>query len=160
MNNLKYYQDGLAYDFSLFAPATEERQVKANRNKIIDIPDIQRKKARMRKEAAFRVTGKVSAILVTVFVVAMLCGSVYLRSQINETEHKIAKINNEISEAESSLASINFELEQKISYKNLEEAALALGMRKMDKNQIVYVRTIDSDKTLVIDGKYSAENNQ
>lgn len=158
MNNLKYYQDGLAYDFSLFAPATEIEKTPKTRNNITQIPDVQKRRAKIRKEAAFNVTGKVSAVLVTVFVLLMLCGNIFLRSQINETEHKISKINAEISEAESSLASINFELEQKISYKNLEEAAIALGMCKMDKNQIVYVRTVKEDKAVVSGGEYSAEN--
>lgn len=157
MNNLKYYQDGLAYDFSLFAPATETEKT-YKKNNITPIPEVQKRRSRIRKEAAFRVTGKVSAILVTALVILMLCANVLLRSQINETEHKIARINSEINEAESSLASINFELEQKISYKNLEEAAIALGMRKMDKNQIVYVRTVKEDKAVVSDGEYSAAN--
>lgn len=159
MNNLKYYQDGLAYDFSLFASA-EPKVNDAKRNNVIEIPDTKKRKAKIRKEAASRVSGKVSAALVTVFVIGMLCGNVFLRSQINETEHKISKINKEISQAESSLASINFELEQKISYKNLEEAAIALGMRKLDKNQIVYVRTVKEDKAVVGSDEYSAKNNQ
>ncbi len=158
MNNLKYYQDGLAYDFSLFAPAEKIENSKTKNANITTIPDVERKRARIRKEAASRVTGKISAILVTVFVVLMLCGNIYLRSQINETEHKIAVINNDINEAESYLASINFELEQKISYKNLEQAAINLGMRKMDKNQIVYVRTVKEDKVVIGSGEYSAEN--
>ena len=68
MNNLKYYQDGLAYDFSLFAPA-EDVERKAKRNNVTPIPEIQRRRSKIRKEAAFRVSGKVSAILVTVFII-------------------------------------------------------------------------------------------
>lgn len=158
MNNLKYYQDGLAYDFSLFAPAQKEEERKGKKNNITYIPNDEKRKARLRKAAVSRVSGKVTAILVTVFVLAMLSGNILLRSQINETEHKIAVIEDEINVAESNLASINFELEQKISYKNLEEAAIALGMRKLDKNQIVYVRTIKEDKAVVGNGEYSAEN--
>lgn len=158
MNNLKYYEDSLAYDFSLFAPA-EKREDKAKKGKIIDIPDNQKRRARQRKQAASRVSGKVSAVLVTFFVISMLAGNIYLRSCINETENKIAKVNAEINEAESELDSVSFLVEQKISYKNLEDAALALGMRKMDKNQIVYLRTNKEDKAVVYNGELSAENN-
>ena len=161
MNNLKYYEDSLAYDFSLFAPAEkkESEQIK-KKGKIIDIPEDQKRNARRRKQAAYRVSGKVSAILVTVFVISMLAGNVYLRSQINETEYKIAEMNEEISAAQSQLDSVSFQVEQKISYKNLEEAAIDLGMRKMDKNQIVYLRTNKEDKAVVYNGELSAENNQ
>lgn len=160
MNNLKYYEDSLAYDFSLFAPAerVEKSQTKKKGN-ITYIPDDQKKRARRRKQAASRVSGKVSAILVTVFVITMLAGNVYLRSQINETEYRISEVNNEISVAQSSLDSLTFQVEQKISYKNLEDAAIALGMRKMDKSQIVYIRTNKEDKAVVHNGELSAENN-
>lgn len=161
MNNLKYYEDSLAYDFSLFAPAekVDSRQAK-KKGKIIDIPDNQKRRARRRKQAALRVSGKVSAILVTVFVIAMLAGNVYLRSQINETEYRIAKVNEEINVAKSALDSVSFRVEQKISYKNLEDAAIAMGMRKMDKTQIVYLRTNKDDKAVVHNGELSADNNQ
>ena len=101
MNNLKYYQDGLAYDFSLFAPAQKEEERKGKKNNITYIPNDEKRKARLRKAAVSRVSGKVTAILVTVFVLAMLSGNILLRSQINETEHKIAVIEDEINVAES-----------------------------------------------------------
>lgn len=156
MNNLKYYEDSLAYDFNMFAPA--EKTDSPKKGKIIDIPESQKKRALRRKRAASGISGKVSAIVVTAFILAMLGGNVFLRAQITETEHKIAKTEQQISVAESRLASINFEMEQKLSYGNLEQAATALGMRKMDKSQIVYIRTNNENKTVVGDGGLSAEN--
>lgn len=157
MNNLKYYEDSLAYDFSMFAPA-EKVSVKKNNN-VIEIPETQRRRSRSRRLAASRVSGKVTAVLVTVFVVAMLGGTVFLRSQITETEQKIAKVNEQIGVSDSKLKSINFEMEQKLSYKNLENAAMALGMRKMEKNQIIYIRTNQENKVVLGDEALSAENN-
>lgn len=160
MNNLKYYEDSLAYDFSLFAPAEKSAPTeRKNRDNIITIPETQQRRAKRRREAASRLSGKVSAIVVTVFIIAMLGGSIFLRSQITETEHKIAKVNQQISLADSKLAGVSFELEQKLSYANLESAAQALGMRKMEKSQIVYIRTNQDNKAVVGDQELSAENN-
>ncbi len=156
MNNLKYYEDSLAYDFSLFS--TAEQVAPERKGKIIDIPEEQKKRAIRRKAAAVKNSGRVTAILVTVFIIALLGGNILLRSRITETEQRIAKVNAQISEADSKLAAATFEMEQKISYTNLESAARALGMRKMDKTQIVYIRTNQEDKAVVGDEVLSAEN--
>ena len=157
MNNLKYYEDSLAYDFSMFAPA--EKAAPSKKGKIIDIPEEQKKRAIRRKKAASGVSGKISIILVTLFIIGMLSGNIFLRSQISETEQKITKMENQISLAESKLASVNFKIEQKLSYNNLEEAAMALGMRKLSKNQIVYIRTNEDNKAVLGEVELSAENN-
>ena len=157
MNNLKYYEDGLAYDFSMFSPA--EKISPSKRGKIIDIPEEQKKRAIRRKKAASGLSGKITAILATVFIIGMLSGNVFIRSQISETEHKINKIESQINLAESKLASVKFKMEQKLSYNNLEEAATALGMRKLSKNQIVYIRTNEDNKAVLGEVELSAENN-
>ncbi len=156
MNNLKYYEDSLAYDFSMFAPAEKKAPKKG---KITPIPETTIKRARRNRRAASKLSGKVTAILVTVFVLGMLSGNIYLRSQITETEYEISKLDAEISRADSRLADINFEIEQKLSYNNLEDAAKELGMKKMDKTQIVYLRTNQEDKVVVGEQELSAENN-
>lgn len=158
MNNLKYYEESLAYDFSLFAPAEKAKPNKKS-GRILDIPETRKNKARRRRADASKVSGKVFAILVTVFIVGCLCGSIFLRSQITETEYKINKVNEQISLLDSKLAGVNFEMEQKLSYGNLEAAAKALGMKKMDKTQIVYIRTNQESKAVVGEGELSAENN-
>ena len=157
MNNLKYYEDSLAYDFSMFAPAKKVATTK--KGKIIDIPEEQKKRAMRRRKAASGLSGKLSVILVTVFIIGMLGGNIFLRSQITETEQKIAKMDKEISLAESKLAAVNFKMEQKLSYSNLEAAATALGMRKLSKSQIVYIRTNEDNKAVLGEGELSAENN-
>ena len=138
MNNLKYYEDSLAYDFNMFAPASKADTPK--KGKIVDMPESQKKRALRRKKAASGISGKVSVIVITAFILAMLGGNVLLRAQITETEQEIAKMEQKISVAESKLAAVNFEMEQKLSYSNLEQAATALGLRKMDKSQIVYIK--------------------
>lgn len=157
MNNLRYYEDSLAYDFSMFAPAEKKETPKKGR--IIEMPEAQKKRAIKRKKAATRISGKIGVIVLTAFILAMLGGNILLRSQITETEQAIAKLDKEISVADSKLAALNFEMEQKLSYNNLEESATALGMRKMDKNQITYIRTNEENKAVVGEGELSIENN-
>ncbi len=157
MNNLRYYEDSIAYDFNMFAPAKKINTAK--KAKIIDIPNEQKKRANRRKKAATGVSGKVSAIVVTVFILAMLGGNVLLRAQITETEQQIAKVEEQINVAESKLDAVNFQMGQKLSYSNLEQRATALGMRKMDKSQIVYIRTNQENKAVLGEGQLSAENN-
>ena len=157
MNNLKYYEDSLAYDFNMFAPAQKAEIPK--KGKIIDIPEAQKKRALRRKKAASGISGKVSVIVITAFILAMLGGNVLLRAQITETEQEIVKMEQKISVAESKLAAVNFEMEQKLSYSNLEQAATALGMRKMDKSQIVYIKANQDNKAVLGGGELSAENN-
>lgn len=157
MNNLRYYEDSIAYDFNMFAPA---KKINTNKKaRIIDIPTEQKKRANRRKKAASGVSGKVSAIVVTVFILAMLGGNVLLRAQITETEQQIAKIEQQINVAESKLDAVNFQMDQKLSYSNLEQRATALGMRKMDKSQIVYIRTNQENRAVLGEGQLSAENN-
>ena len=90
MNNLKYYEDSLAYDFNMFAPAQKAETPK--KGKIIDIPEAQKKRALRRKKAASGISGKVSVIVITAFILAMLGGNVLPRAQITETEQEIAKM--------------------------------------------------------------------
>ena len=143
MDNLKYFEDGLAYDFSLFAQP--EPKKKSN---IIEIPAQRSARAKHRSRAAGFMAGKASAVVVAVCIVAMLAAGIFLRSQITEVEQKIKKVDAQINEVDGQLARINFELEQKVSYKNLETSAKELGMKKMDKSQIVYVRTPQADKAV------------
>ena len=146
MNNLKYYEDSLAYDFSMFAPA--EKITPNKKGKITYIPEKQKSRAARRRKAASDLSGKVTAIVATVFIVCMLSGNIFLRSQITETEYKISKMESQISLAESKLADLNFKMEQKLSYNNLEEAAATLGMR-----------TNQDNKAVLGEGELSAENN-
>ena len=141
----------MAYDFSMFAPA--EKAAPVRKGKIIDIPEEQKKRSLRLRKAASGLSGKISAILATVFIIGMLGGNIFLRSQITETEQKITAMDSKISLAESKLASANFQMEQKLSYNNLEQAATELGMRKLSKSQIVYVKTNQDNKAVLGEGQ-------
>ena len=85
MNNLKYYNDSLAYDFEMFMPKTNT-QVRENTNdNIVKLPS-PKVKAR-RKAAKKRMSATAFAVMTTVFILAALCGNISLRIMINENNN-------------------------------------------------------------------------
>lgn len=140
MDNMKYYTDSLAYDFSAFMPKTEKEK---QTNNIVKVP--QAKKQSRPKTAARRLSVSAFAVMTAVFVLAALCGNIYLRLQINEVDSKINAVNKEINALDSEMTSLEVEFERKISYSNIELEATELGMKKKDKSQVKYIRVNDKD---------------
>lgn len=159
MDNLKYYNDSLAYDFNMFMPA--EKRVRQPENNVITMPKTAaRKKARSRA-ATRTVSVSAFAVMTCVLILSALCGNIFLRLRINEVDNKINGIKSQISELDSEKTGLEVELERKISYSNIEVEAAQLGMQKMDKNQVRYIRVNDKDAALTSKGEtVSAENNQ
>ena len=140
MDNMKYYTDSIAYDFSAFMPKTEnERQT----NNIVKVP--QSKKQSRKRPAARSLSVSAFAVMTAVFMLAALCGNIYLRLQINEVDSKINAVNKEINALDSEMTSLEVEFERKISYSNIELEATELGMKKKDKSQVKYIRVNDKD---------------
>lgn len=140
MDNMKYYTDSLAYDFSAFMPKTEKEKQTDN---IVKVP--QGKKQTRKKTAARSLSVSAFAIMTAVFMLAALCGNIYLRLQINEVDSKINAVNKEIGILDSEMTSLEVELERKISFSNIELEATELGMKKKDKSQVKYIRVNDKD---------------
>ena len=140
MDNMKYYTDSIAYDFSAFMPKTEKEKQQSN---IVKVP--QSKKQSRPKTAARALPVSAFAIMTAVFVLAALCGNIYLRLQINEVDSKINAVNTEINALDSEMTSLEVEFERRISYSNIELEATELGMKKKDKSQVKYIRVNDTD---------------
>ena len=82
-----------------------------------------------------------------------------LRVEISEVNSEIIKAKHELAALSGEETRIDMEFEQMMSYKNIEEAAKALGMRKMDKSQIVYIRVNNTNKAIDSNGNVlTAEN--
>ncbi len=155
MNNVKYYNDNLAYDFNLFMPK-EEKKAKAD-SKVISVGSHKKRNA---KRAASAVSGHVTAVVVTAFVVFTLFAAIYMRARITEISRDISNVKSKITVLETEKTRLYVELENKISYKNIEEAAKTLGMRKMDNSQVVYIRLNDTNKATNSRGELTAQNNK
>ena len=135
MNNVKYYNDSLAYDFEMFAPKTAETP--KTRDNIVVMPKIAEKTRKRRRAAARRLVSPMGLVMTAVFVLAGLFGNIALRL---------------ITYLESEKTSLEMEIQKKISYANLELEATQLGMRKMEKSDVKYIRVNDKDKAVKSDG--------
>lgn len=99
MNNVKYYNDSLAYDFEMFAPKTAETP--KTRDNIVVMPKIAEKTRKRRRAAARRLVSPMGLVMTAVFVLAGLCGNIALRLQINELNSEINDVKSVITELES-----------------------------------------------------------
>ena len=148
MDNMKYYNDSLAYDFEMFAakPAKKPEE----RNNVVTLPKRNTKK---RVRAAKRISPAVMAVLIMVVVLAAMCANISLRLKINEVSAEITSIKQEINEKKSEKIALEMEMQKRISYDNLELEASQLGMRKMEKDDVVYITVNQKNTAKTVDGK-------
>ena len=155
MNNIKYYNDSLAYDFEMFAPKTNTAP--NARDNIVTMP---RNSAvsKKRKQAATRsLSAPVSLIMAAVFVLAGFCGNIALRLEINEVNSQINDVKSAIAELDSEKTALEVELQRRISYQNLELEAVQLGMKKPEKENVTYIRVNDTNAAVTADGEFMNE---
>ena len=156
MDNLKYYNDSLAYDFNMFMPRGSEAVKQKPQDNIVKMPVAAK---RTRARAAKRtVSLSAFAVMFSVIILAALCGNIYLRLRINEVNSQINEVKSELDVIESERTSLQVELERRISYSNIEVEATELGMRKLDKSQVKYIRV--NDKNTAVNSKGETINSR
>ncbi|MBO7217382.1 MAG: hypothetical protein J6V50_01635 [Clostridia bacterium] len=157
INNSEYYNDSLAYDFELFMPK-EKTEHTATRVKYE--PETKSRKKRIPKtRTTKRVSSIFSILLVVAFMVGIVCLNIALRVEISDVNSEIIKAKTELSAASGEQTRLKVEFERMVSYSNLAEAAKNLGMKKTDKNQIVYIKINDTNKAVDSNGNIlTAEN--
>lgn len=143
MDNLKYYNDSLAYDFEMFAPKPARRE--NTRDNIVVMPKVAEKNRQKRQAASRRLSPTVAVIMCLVFALAGLCGNIALRIKINEVNSQINDAKAIVAELDSEKTSLEVELQRRISYVNLEAEAVELGMKKPSKEDVTYIRVNDKD---------------
>ncbi len=153
MDSFKYYNDSLAYDFGMFEDNTAKKP-KENYDNIVKISERNNKK----NAAARRLSPAVSLVMLAVFILAALCGNIFLRLQINEVNSKISETKALINELKSEKTALDMEFERRISYANIELEATEMGMQKKDKSQVKYIRINDKNTATTKDGKNSISN--
>ena len=150
MNNMKYYNESLAYDFEMFAPKTAKTP--NSRDNIVVMPKANTSSKSRKKTAAKAVSAPAMVILTAVIVLSGLCGNIALRLKINEVNTQINEVKAAIAEAQSEKAELEVEMQRRISYANLEHEAAKLGMKKPEKDNVVYIRVNDKDAAKTADG--------
>lgn len=143
MNNIKYYNDSLAYDFEMFMP--KEAKKPQPKDNIVVMPQKAKKVKAKRQAAARRLSPAVSVIMMAVVVLAAICSNLAIRLKINEVESEINDVKAVIAELDSEKTVLEVEFQRRISYANLEVEAMKLGMKKPDKDDVTYIKVNDSN---------------
>ncbi len=138
MNNIKYYNDSLAYDFEMFAEKPKRKP--EPKDNIVVMPKVAKKAKAKRHAAARRLSPAVSMILIAVVALSAICFNLAIRLKINEVKSEINDVKAAIAELDSEKTVLEVELERRISYANLELEAIQLGMKKPDKDDVVYIK--------------------
>ena len=159
MDNIKYYNDSLAYDFEMFMPRNNTA-IRKDRGNIVKLPKAQAKVRGRRKAAARRLSVSAFAVLTSVLLLAALCGNIFLRLKINEVNSEINRVKSEIDAAKSERTSLSVQLEREISFSNIELEATELGMQKMDKSQVKYIRVNDKNTAVTKKGETLTSNGE
>lgn len=149
MDNLKYYNDSVAYDFEMFAP---KKQKDNTRDNIVVMPKQSGAAKKRRKAAAKSLASPMIVVMCAAFILAGFCGNIGLRLQINEVNSQINDMKAAIGELDSERTELEMQLQQRISFANLELEASQLGMTKPEKDNIVYIRVNDKNKARISDG--------
>ncbi len=145
MNNMKYYNDSLAYDFERFMPRTQPRE----QDNIVKLPT--KKAAASQKKATRQLSAYATVLLLAVFMLAAFCGNIALRLRINEVSTQIADAKSELTALQSEETALEVEVDRRISYCNIEQEAKKLGMVKRSKEQVHYISVNDKNAALVGD---------
>ena len=151
MDNVKYYNESLAYDFEMFMPKTAPR--KTTRDNIVVMPKTANRSKSRRRAAARTLSPSVAALMAMVIVLAALCGNIALRLQINEVNSEINDMKAMISELDSEKTALEMEYEKRISYANLETQAVELGMKKPSKDDVTYIKVNSKNAARTADGR-------
>lgn len=143
LNNMKYYNNNLAYDYELFLPKEKREEYAAGKkeeSKILPMPAMSGAAGAARRARA-SLRSRTFAVITTAILVAMLCATIVLRVQVTETNTKINAAQTELDRLKSEETRLQMEIERMTSYKNIEQAAIELGMQKKEKSQVTYINT-------------------
>ncbi len=155
MDNIKYYNDSLAYDFEMFMPKTAVKPEPLDN--IVVMPRTAAASKKRKAAAARTLSAPVTLILCAVMILAGLCGNIALRLEINEVNSEINDIKVAIAELDSEQTSLEVEMQRRISYQNLELEAVQLGMKKPEKEDVTYIRVNDKNAATIMDGSFVSE---
>lgn len=136
IDNSKYYNDCLAYDFEMF---TEHPKRDRSQNNIIQMKPKVRPKAKIRSNVLVKMS-------IIAFVLFFCFASIQLRIVTNEINTEINQKKVEIRELEAEKKALEMQLENMISLGTLESKAAEMGMHKMNKEQVKYIRIITENK--------------
>ncbi len=152
MDNLKYYNDSLAYDFEMFAAKPKKKETP--KDNIVSMPKAATSKNRKAKAKANTMSSAAFAIMISVFLLVGFCSSIALRLELNEVNAEIHDVKTVIKENNSVKAELEMQMSNRISYANLELEAVKLGMKKPTKENVTYIRVNDKNAAVNSKGEF------
>ena len=155
MNNVKYYNDSLAYDFDMFMPSPARQ--KQSKDNIVVMPKVKAASKKRKKAAVKSLSAPIMFLLTAAVVLGGFCGNIALRLKINEVNEQINNLKSTIAELDSEMTSLEVEMQRRISYSNLELEAVQLGMKKPSKEDVTYIRVNDENAAKTKDGTVMTE---
>lgn len=152
IDNTKYYNDTLAYDFEMFM----EKPKKEKPDNIIKMKQAPKRKIKAKPKRSPLLFVGIGAILVYLLI------GIQIRVSINEVNTEINSIKREINELDAEKTVLEMQVEEIISYENISSKATELGMVKASKDQIRYIKINDRDKAVGKNGKemYSEKSSE
>lgn len=140
----QYYVDSFAYDFDLFAPQEKQTDnvIRINRKSKDQVRSSRRPRRAVNRPAAI--------VMILLLTLGLIAGNIFLRVKVTEVTSRIDVCEEKLERAMSENTSLEMELENRVSLKNLEQSAQALGMQKAERYQIRYIDVLDGDKTEVL----------
>ena len=142
----RYYVDSFAYDFDLFAPQTKKAD---------NVLEIDRRSGRKTASSPahrprVKMSRPVALVMMLVLLLGLIAGNIYLRVRVTEVTNEISRCDVKLERAISENTSLDMEMENRVSLKNLEQSAAALGMQKAERYQVRYLDVLGGDKTEVL----------
>lgn len=126
----------VAYDLEYFAPA----QQAAPKMRVV-------KRGKAPKNTQLL---KMVGVLATVVVlVGLVCAVLYTQVTINELQGQITSQRKALAEADTLNFYLTFEMSNMTTMKGVEERAKAMGLEKVNSNQVVYYRVEDTGEIKV-----------
>lgn len=77
--------------------------------------------------------------------------SLFFRASICEGGHEIRQLEQKRVELSAENTRLTYEIQSKMAFVNLEQKASELGMRKMTRDQVVYIHLYDKDIAVLRD---------
>lgn len=155
MNNLKYYNDSLAYDFEMFMPKPSRKT--EPKDNIVVMPKVAKRAKNRKKAAVKRLSSPIMFLLCAIVVLGGFCGNISLRLQINEVNDEIGTVKSQIAELDSEMTGLEVEMQRRISFSNLELQAVELGMKKPSKESVKYIVVNDENAAKTENGEFVNE---
>lgn len=124
-----------AYNFDLFVAQPQPR------------PKPRVKVAPSTRRRAKAQTKRLVGVLLTVLVIAILGAAVVdTYARVGEVQQQISRKNAELKVQQATYFDLVFQLESNTNLSRVEERALELGLVKVDKSQVTYIRVLEENK--------------